>query len=394
MGPPLDRRSTLRRFAAPAALCTALLATGYVRTAAGTAHPSPWGYRNWSFGALAYSDILALHEDRGGDKPHAVPYLADKVEYPVLLGFGMWLPSVVAPGRAGYFGLTFLMLAFCALGALWVLCALPGTQPWAFAASPALVVYSGLNWDLLGILPLALGLWLWAAEKDRAAAAVLTLAVWTKFFPLLVLGVVLLVSLRKGLRHALPLAAIFAALTLLVNLPFALLNAENWGWFFKYNQIREIEPSLYLLFGCDPRAFAPTANLISALLTLGGAAALAALEWRTRRLDPLPAACALVCLFFAVNKVYSPQYWLWVIALLALAGVPGWLAAAVSAVAFADYVVSFSFLHLQSDRVWAQVSWFAASVFWPMVSVRYLALLACAFWGFSRSLRRGPQVAV
>jgi hypothetical protein len=54
----------------------------------------------------------------------------------------------------------------------------------------------------------------------------------------------------------------------------------------------------------------------------------------------------------------------------------------------ADYVVSFSFLHLQSDRVWPQVNWFARAVFWPMVSLRYAALLACAGWAFAHSLRR------
>src|SRR5207253_2917251 len=65
MDPPLGRRATTRRFLLPAAVCCALLAASYLRTAAGTAHPSQWGYRLWAFGALAYSDILALHEDRG-----------------------------------------------------------------------------------------------------------------------------------------------------------------------------------------------------------------------------------------------------------------------------------------------------------------------------------------
>jgi uncharacterized membrane protein len=387
MGPPLDRRATLARFAAPAALCFALLAAGYARTAEGTRHPSPWGYRTWAFGALAYSDIIALHEDRGA-KEHAFPYLQDKIEYPVLMGLSMWWPSVLAPGRTGYFALTYLALALCALGALWTFAALPAASPWIWAASPALLVYSGLNWDLFGILPLALGIWLWAKGRERSAAAVLALAVWTKFFPLLVLGVLLLVALRKSLRHALELFAIFAVISLALNLPLALAATENWLWFFRYNQIRDIEPSLYLLAGFDAHAFVPAANRISAAVTLATAAALAIVELRTRRIDPLRAACGLVCVFFAVNKVYSPQYWLWVVALLALASFPSWIATAVSAVAFADFVVSFSYLHLQSDRVWPQVYWFAHAVFWPMVFLRYAALVACAVWAFAHALRR------
>lgn len=387
MDQPLDRGATLRRFALPAALCTAILLACYLRTAEGTAHPSPWGYRLWAFGALAYSDILALHEDRGAGR-HAFPYLEDKVEYPVLMGLHMWWPSALSPNRGGYFALTFAALALCALGTLWVIASFPAALPWAWAASPALLVYGALNWDLFAILPLAAGLWLWAKGRERAAVVVLSLAVWTKFFPLLALGVLLLIALRKSLRSAVELAGIFLAVTLLVNLPFAVVARENWSWFFVYNRIREIEPSLYLLLGASPRGFVAQANSISAGVTLVASFAIAILELRTRRLDALNAVCALVCVFFIANKVYSPQYWLWVVALIALAGLPSWICSAVSVVALADFVISFSRLHVLGDRAWQLAAWFDRSVFFPMVAVRYLALSLCAAWAFAHVLRR------
>jgi hypothetical protein len=387
MEPPLPPAATLKRFRAPAMVCAAILVAAYLRTAEGTRHPSPWGYRLWSFAALSYSDILALHEDRGAGR-HPIPYVEDKIEYPVLLGIGMWLPSVFAPDRAGYFALTFALLAACALLTLWWICALPSTQPWIWAASPALLVYGALNWDLFGIVPLVAGLWLWAGGRERAAAAALTLAVWTKLFPVLALGVLLLISLRGPRRRTLELIGIFVALSLAVNLPFAVLGWPRWTWFFEYNRIREIEPSLYLLLGADPRSFVAAANAISAVAVLAAAAMVAALEIRTRRLQPLPAACALMCVFFVANKVYSPQYWLWVVALLALAALPGWLAGAASVVALADYAVSFTRLHLQADRIWAHVTWFDHAVFWPMVALRYSALCACALWAFTHMVRK------
>jgi hypothetical protein len=376
---PLDSRATLRRLSYP------LMGIAYGRTAQGTQHPSAWGYRNWSFGALAYSDILALHEDRGAGA-HAFPYLRDKVEYPVLLGLAMWWPSAVQPNRAGYFALTFLMLALCALGSLYCIAAFPGARPWAFAASPALLVYSALNWDLLGILPLLLGLWLWAKGRERWAVFALSIAVWTKLFPLLVLGVLLVVATRRSWKHALRLFSIFVVVTLVLNLPFALAAYDNWRWFFEYNRIREIEPSLYGFLNIDPRGFVSSANAISAAVTLIAAASIAIYEVRTRRLVALPAACALVCVFFTVNKVYSPQYWLWVVALTALAGLPEWLLATVACTALCDFVVSFSLLHFQVQRD-PQVAWFYKSIFWPMVAVRYSVLAACAAGAFSRSRR-------
>ncbi len=387
METPLDRTATARRFWLPAALCLALLTVAYARTAQGNSHPSPWGYRTWAFGALAYSDIIALHEDRGATR-HRLPYLEDKIEYPVLLGLGMWWPSLLLPRTPGYFALTFAGLSLCALGTLWLLCSMPWASPWIWAASPSLIVYAGLNWDLFGILPLALGVWLWARGRDRWAAVVLSVAVWTKFFPVLVLGILLLVALRKRLRSSLELFAIFCGVTLLLNLPFALLARDNWLEFFRYNRVRDIEPSLYLIAGWDARRSVPTANTVSALVTLAAAGAIAFLELRTRRLDAMKAACALICIFFAVNKVYSPQYWLWVVLLLSLAAAPTILATAVSCIAVADYVVSFSFLHLQSDRAWEQVRWFRDTLFWPTVGLRYAALLVCAAWAFSQVLPR------
>lgn len=379
-----------RRFRLPALVCVGLLAFGYARTAPGTAL-SAQAYRGWALSALADSDIIGLHGDRGGGR-HSLPYFEDRIEYPVLLGLFMWWPSLVAPSPGGYFAVTYAALALCALGALWLLCAMPGTEPWALAASPALAVYAGLNWDLFGIFPLLVGLWLWARGRERWAAGVLALAVWTKMFPAVALWALLAVALRRGARPALELAATALAVSLAVNLPFALAARENWLWFFRYSSIREIEPSLYLLLGADPRGFVRGANSISAAITLGAALALTAIELRTRRLEPLPAAAALLLLFFTVNKVFSPQYWLWVVAMLALAGAPGWLAASVGAMAIIDYVASFSLMHLHAERAWRQWEWFRREIFVPALWLRYATLLVCAAWAARRALRPvGPQ---
>jgi hypothetical protein len=389
---PLGRADALGRFRAPALVCLALLLAGYLRTAPGAAFAAPWGYRAWSFGALAYSDIIALHADRGGGR-HGLPYLEDKIEYPVLLGVGMWLPSVLAPNRPGYFAITYLLLALCALGALWALCRIPGTAPWLFAASPALLVYAPLNWDLFGVLPLALGLCAWAARRERAAAALLALAACTKLFPILALWLLLACALRRGLRPALELAAIALGIALLVNLPFALGAAatrENWAWFFTYSRIREIEPSLYSLFGADHRRFVPAANAISSACVALAALALAAVELRTRRLAVPRALLLLLCVFFLGSKVYSPQYWIWVVLGLAFAGAPASLGVLAGAMALVDFVCSFAHLHLQMQRIGHITGWYQEHVFWPMVAARYAVLAACALWAALR-LRFPPQ---
>ncbi len=399
---PLAPPEVWRRFRAPAMAAAALLLAGYLRAAPGAEIHDPSQYRRWAFGALAYSDVLALHADRGGGR-HPVPYFEDRVEYPALLGVAMWLPSIVAPRPSAYFGWTYALGALAAMGALWALCAIPGTQPWAFAASPALVVAAPLNWDLLGILPLAVGLWLWSAGRERGASAALALGGCVKVLPAVALVLLCASALRRGARHAALVLGVGVAVALAVNLPFALPEAARtgWAWFFEYSRYRAIEPSLYLLLGADPRASVPTANLVFAVATALALLAAGVLAWRSPRI-PIPVALLLVFgVVFLSSKVFSPQYWLWVTIAAALAAVPGWVATGLGAVALADYVASFSRLHLQTSATGPSLAWFEQQVFWPIVTLRYVVLFTLTAWAAGElagalrpEVERAPRAAM
>src|SRR3979409_1754965 len=106
MGLAPAARQDWNRFRAPAVVCMLFLALGFARLAPGLRFESAREYRIWSFGAFAYSDVIALHDDRGGGR-HRLPYLEDRIEYPVLLGIHMYWPSLLAPNRVGYFLLTY-----------------------------------------------------------------------------------------------------------------------------------------------------------------------------------------------------------------------------------------------------------------------------------------------
>ena len=114
-------------------------------------------YRDLSMAELAYSDISALHADRGC-QPHALPFIGDRVEYPVLLALAMWAPSQFAPTGTGYFLVSALMLAIAVIVMGVALFHIDGANPWVMLASPALYVYGTLNWDLIALAALAVGL--------------------------------------------------------------------------------------------------------------------------------------------------------------------------------------------------------------------------------------------
>src|SRR5207248_2748749 len=89
-------------------------------------------------------------------------------------------------------------------------------------------------------------------------------------------GIVLLLSLRGPRQRTLELIATFLGVTVAVNLPFAIWGWPRWTWFFEYNRIREIEPSLYLLLGADARGSVTAANTVSAMAVLAAGALWAA----------------------------------------------------------------------------------------------------------------------
>src|SRR3954465_1680968 len=376
------------RFRLPAAACVLLLGLGFGRLVPGARIESAREYRVWSFGAFAYSDVIALHDDRGGGR-HRVPYLEDRIEYPVLLAFHMYWPSIFAPNRVGYFFLSYLALSLCALATLWLLCQIEGTQPWAFAPTPALTLYAGLNWDLFAIFPMMLGIRWWFSQRRFAGAAALAIGALTKVFPGLALGALLV---KESPRRAVGPAALALATAAVVNLPFAVLARRNWLWFFEYNSGRDNEPSLYTLFGAGRRDAIPLASgmLAASVLVCVFVFALSRRGLRVRA----PIA-AVMLVFFFFTRVWSPQYWLWIFAVLALAGAPTWIAAAASGAAVIDYIAAFGLLHLSAAGDYAQATWFYREVFIPDVAIRCAVLAGSAIWAFRRafpSQAPGPRV--
>src|SRR5512133_3201023 len=100
---PMDRR---RSTALALSLALVWLGAGYANVARGAAHAGA-GYRAWAFAHHCYSDVIALHGDRylGGGRP--LPYVEDRIEYPVLLGVALWLASFAPGGALGHFTATY-----------------------------------------------------------------------------------------------------------------------------------------------------------------------------------------------------------------------------------------------------------------------------------------------
>jgi len=295
-----------------------------------------WNYYAKQFQDACYTDIYPLYYNEGL-AAGKVPYTGHKVEYPVLIGGAMeamaWLVRNVNPLIRGreFFDATVLLLAVCAvagvLATAWAAGPRGRAQALMVALSPALILSAFVNWDLIAFALTALGIAAWATRRGVWAGVLLGLGVAAKFYPLVVFGPLLLLCLRTGQLRA--FAKMFAAAVLAwlaVDLPVMIVAPSGWAWFFVFSKERGADwGSIWYLFEHFNVPvlgnFSLSAlNLMSAASFAVAFAAIALLALAAPRRPRLPQLCFLVLAAFLItNKVWSPQYVIWLVPLAVLA---------------------------------------------------------------------------
>ncbi len=336
----------------------------------------PCGQTDWSnedvrYGKMCYSDVPYLYTGRGFAEKRW-PYETDgrypAMEYPVLISYFAWGAAAITglmpsgpsqevraetttgalwglPGMARevntYFLVTAVLLFLCGLGTVFFLAGASPGRPWdamAFVLSPALLMAGLVNWDLLALLFTAGALWAWARGRPVLAGVMVGLGVATKLYPLFLLGAFLIHAVyrrREGHdpddaadRRAQFGLAVFgaAAAWIVVNIPAMLTGMESWKVFWSFNSERAADlGSLWLV--ADQLGVATDAhliNVVSWIAFLAACGAVLVLGLRApRRPQVAQLAFLIVAAFLIVNKVYSPQYVLWLLPLAVLAR-PNW----------------------------------------------------------------------
>ncbi|MGN6301051.1 MAG: glycosyltransferase family 87 protein [Angustibacter sp.] len=349
-----------------------LLAAFTVVFAVGLVQKYPCGASDWSsdpvrYGKMCYSDVPYLYTGRGFAEqrwPYSDSFGRYEVmEYPVLTSYFAWAAAKVTglwrsgpseavreqtpvpnlwglPGMAKevntYFLVTAVLLFACGIGAVLFLAGASPGRPWdamAFALSPALLLTSLVNWDLLAVLFTAGALWAWARGRPVLAGVMVGLGVAAKLYPLFLLGAFLVDALyprgpeRRRRPELLARAAGGAAVAwVVVNLPALVTGSSAWTVFWSFNSRRGADlGSLWLIADqVGLHSDAHRINVVSGVLFLLACAAILALGLAApRRPRPAQIAFLVVTAFLVVNKVYSPQYVLWLLPLAVLAR-PRW----------------------------------------------------------------------
>jgi uncharacterized membrane protein len=320
-----------------------------------------WGGDDSRYAQMCYSDIPYLYVPRGFAE-REVPY-ADSggrypdLEYPVLTGWFAYGGAVVTQGVAGwpdltprrtasvdavhaaegvdeerrtFFPVTALLLAPFALLAAYFLAGAHRGRPWdamGYAAAPVLVATGLINWDLLAVVCVAGAFWAWSRDRPVLTGVLIGLGTAAKLYPLFLLGAFLVAALRRGRLPAFGRAAAGAAAAwTAVNLPVMAYGFEGWKGFWTFNADRGPDlGSLWLVASrAGYEATAGTVNTVSWVAFLAVCIGVLVLGLRAPQAPRIPQLALLVLVgFLVVNKVYSPQYVLWLLPVAVLAR-PRW----------------------------------------------------------------------
>lgn len=319
---------------------------------------------DWSgsrqYTALCYSDTVPLYGAERLDEG-ALPYKKSweekapdgsmqtrYMEYPVLSGLYQYASMGVAkawhaapwlPGALQvvlYFNVVAFGLAVAWLVTVWSTVLLAGRRVWdaaLVAISPLVVVHAFTNFDPLATAFAGTGLLAWARRRPVLAGVLLGLGGATKLYPLMLLGPLLVLCVRAGrVRDWWRAAGAAAAAWLVVNLPIALAFPAGWREFFRLNSERGADPdSLYNVVssftgwaGFDgvlaPGESPTILNTVSLLLFVAVCLGIGWIALTAPRRPRVAQLCfLLVAGFLLTNKVWSPQYSLWLVPLALLA---------------------------------------------------------------------------
>ncbi len=296
-----------------------------------------WNSYAKQFQDACYTDIYPLYYNEGL-AAGKVPYVGHHVEYPVLIGAAMqavaWLVRPIAdPYTRGreFFDVTVILLVICAVAGVVATARAAGPgrrwQALLVALAPALVLSAFVNWDLIAMAFAALGLAAWATKRTVAAGVLFGLAVATKFYPLVLFGPLLLLCLRAGRMREFWVTFSSAAVAwLAVNVPVMIIAPAGWVTFYEFSKTRPADwGSIWYFFehlGVPVLGGTSVSglNVLSAALFGATCVAITVLALAAPRRPRLPQLCFLVlAAFLMTNKVWSPQYVIWLVPLAVLA---------------------------------------------------------------------------
>jgi uncharacterized membrane protein len=343
-----------------------------VTTGAGTADQKVANWQNQrAYYEMCYSDTVPLYtaellnlgkfpyksnwieKDSEGrpqtqfDGNIAVRYM----EYPVITGVYQYVAMALAKSYSAltklvgvpsiaevvmFFNISAFGLALAWFATVWSTAKLAGRRIWdaaLVAGSPILIFQIFTNFDALAVACATGAIFAWARRRPGLAGVLIGLGVAAKLYPILLLIPLAIIGVRTGRLREVGKTAVAALVAwVLINLPIMVLFPRGWSEFFRLNTRRGDDmDSIYNVVksftdwqGFDtnlglwqPPTILNAVVFVLFVLCCAGAAYIALTAPQRPRLAQI--TFLIVALFLLTNKVWSPQFSLWLVPLAVLA---------------------------------------------------------------------------
>ena len=273
------------------------------------------------------SDIGHLYEARGIDRG-SLPYVDRPLEYPPVIGIVMYVAGLPGNGSPRVsFVFNAFGLAFLAVMVTWQLWRHFGSRARRWLLAPPLIFEGLINWDLVAVAPAVGGLLIWSRSAFWAGT-LLGVGAAAKLFPALYIAMLVAscVPAREWRRAAqLIMGAALAVATIVV--PLLVVAPHAVSYFLDFHAARSPTRGTILSFilrnpalpaSWVPRSAFATVGTITSIGLSGVALGLLATRVARGKLDAVPACAVGTIAFLLANKVYSPQYDLWLVPFLVM----------------------------------------------------------------------------
>jgi uncharacterized membrane protein len=216
-----------------------------------------------------YTDVASVFTRDGiGTGAHLIPYYQFTFEYPVLIGFLVYLASSIrlyVPDFSIAMNLYVLVmdavLYIFAVGTIIVvyrmtdLLGVEKRRIWkAFLIAPSFLIFTVYNWDIIAVFFVTLSIYYYLKGSKAKSALSLGLGISAKLYPCMLIPVYMLEegNWRGRLRALLSPLAVF----MILNLPFILVNFSGWFETWKFHAGWGIEDSwlIFIFNQMDPNA--------------------------------------------------------------------------------------------------------------------------------------------
>jgi len=268
-----------------------------------------------------------------------LPYIDLVFEYPVLIGMVVKALTWLSDSYEAFLGLNAALALFSGIGSTIILYKMSKDNGrfsvssisifWIFA--PSMLMYGVYNWDLFGLFFMLFSIYMFLQNKLTLSSISLAIGICIKLFPVFLLPIYLLKT--KQVNEKVKIVSLVGVTWLLINLPFAVANFD--GWFYPYRwQIIMRPPNPDNLWGLlikefgggyidfyqvhDPEVSASLSVVLSATLLTSYLAML----YFKREENILKLGFYVFTVFLLFNKIYSPQYNLWLLPFIFLVKAP------------------------------------------------------------------------